>query len=370
MLSPSGNSQSRFGSDLVIAMLATGLLACAEDERAGSATDTVAPNGSADGNQEPSATTEDGSSGSSGGNGGTGGEVEPVGSEAPAPTSAAGGSSASTIEEADAGSFGGDGDDVRSEAGDDAGTEAPHQFKIEFDYRLDSSGYFTPERRELLEYAGSIWASVIHDDFEEIPAGTPIRLNNIQDLEGDPIELVLEEPIDDLRLYVNCSDQLDESVAGNTMAIALLPDLWGEDFKERLRERFIGSDHEPWAVAVTFNCNVPFYFDQSPETVDDLPGDAPDFLSTALHEIGHALGLGISITFDNLRSGDEFLGENAMDLFGGPVPMVPGSGHVVEGTLIDGGRVLMDLSRERGTRDLPSALDLAMLADIGYEVAE
>lgn len=44
-------------------------------------------------------------------------------------------------------------------------------------------------------------------------------------------------------------------------------------------------------------------------------------------------------------------------------------GHVQTRLLFEDQRVLMDPSRAPGERDAPTPLDLALLADIGYEIA-
>jgi hypothetical protein len=140
-----------------------------------------------------------------------------------------------------------------------------------------------------------------------------------------------------------------------------------------LMDRWRGEDQEPWAVGITFGCARDFFFDPTPKTDDDVASQGKlDFLNTAMHEMGHVLGFGSSNTYELLRSEDdsEFLGPIATGLYGGPVPLAPGGGHFQDDLLWDGDVVLMDPDSANGERTYPTALDLAVLEDIGYEIAQ
>ena len=101
-----------------------------------------------------------------------------------------------------------------------------------------------------------------------------------------------------------------------------------------------------------------------------LDGPVPgkqDFISTAVHEIGHVLGIGTAAIYNIQRDGDGFAGPNARAVNdGAPVPLEP-DGHVQDG--LRGNTVLMDPTNRQGQRKTPTEIDLAMLADIGYEIA-
>ena len=43
--------------------------------------------------------------------------------------------------------------------------------KIEFDYRFDTNGFFTEERKAALNLAGDIWSILLQDDFAPVPVG-------------------------------------------------------------------------------------------------------------------------------------------------------------------------------------------------------
>ena len=98
-----------------------------------------------------------------------------------------------------------------------------------------------------------------------------------------------------------------------------------------------------------------------------------DFYSVALHEILHSIGIGTADSWDALVDGTNWLGSEVIALNGTGAGLIDaGSGHFAEGVmstrLSDGmaQEVVMDPSITVGTRKELTALDLAMLRDIGY----
>src|SRR5689334_22343748 len=57
-----------------------------------------------------------------------------------------------------------------------------------------------------------------------------------------------------------------------------------------LRDRSYGIPLQPWPAAMNVNRDRDWFVDPTPETADDLKSTGSDLLSTAVHEIGHALG--------------------------------------------------------------------------------
>ncbi|MGF1590953.1 MAG: hypothetical protein ACFCU7_17250 [Pleurocapsa sp.] len=236
-------------------------------------------------------------------------------------------------------------------------------FDIEFDYRFDEANFFTPERKAIIEQAGKIWSSYIRDEFAPIPKGETLRfpINNIER------KVVLEKPIDDLLIFISsvnlASDQptLGEGAYYATYVV-------GSDREQRI----IGDDFEPWLGTVEFNASVAdsFFFDPTPETDDDIPFNKQDFLSLSLHEIGHVLGIGIANQFSKQIQNGHFIGTQSIKLNGGhPIPLDADQIHIRDGFSVDPeSDALMDKSFTFGERNLPTDLDLAILADIGYDI--
>ncbi|MCY7284735.1 MAG: hypothetical protein LH679_15165, partial [Cyanobacteria bacterium CAN_BIN43] len=135
--------------------------------------------------------------------------------------------------------------------------------------------------------------------------------------------------------------------------------------------RYNGSDFEPWLGSISFNDSTNWFFDLSPNTATDIPVSQNDFISTAVHEIGHVLGFNRSSNaFNNLVVNDAFTGANTLAVNGGnPLPLQPGGAHIRDGYEFRGsGEALMDSSSGSGGRQLPTILDAAVLDDVGYTI--
>ena len=249
-------------------------------------------------------------------------------------------------------------------------------FNIEFDYRFDTIGWFTPEKRNALEAAADIWETIIQDDFPNIPAGT-VTNGVINPVTGRPLESVTNRSvIDDVLILVGAGDlgYSGSSVNGSPVLAQAAPGGTQES-------RITGNVFQPWLGSIAFDVDfgsspTQWFFDPTPNTRNDLPIDRIDFLSTALHEIGHILGIGSSQAFAQLTDymypapapDRGFFGSNTKAINGGrPIPL--SGGHIQEGYQFNGsGETLMDVEIAEGIRTLPTVLDIAILDDIGYSV--
>lgn len=101
------------------------------------------------------------------------------------------------------------------------------------------------------------------------------------------------------------------------------------------------------------------------------PGKS-DFYTVALHELLHALGVGTAQSWDNLISGSDWLGAEAIALQGSGSGLVT-TGHIASGInsprLSDGlmQETVMSPTLTVGTRKTLTQLDLAILRDIGWQ---
>ncbi len=261
-----------------------------------------------------------------------------------------------------------------SSGGSGGAPNGKHRFTIEFDYRFDANDFFADDvRKRALEAAAAAWSSRLHDDFAEIPAGFPLRIRDLDMVDDTYEDFTLDEPIDDLVIFVACSVGLPQNVAGRTRRTAIFAGDLGAEFAQELADRWSGPDQQPWTVAIAFSCVDDFFwFDPTPETGDDVPVNAVDFISTATHEIGHALGIGGSDTYEALVNAELtfFEGPKAMSVYGGPVPLIENGGLHFAEIVIDDREPIMSQGTARGMRHEPGRLDFAALEDIGYEVSE
>ncbi|WP_299567061.1 hypothetical protein [uncultured Sulfitobacter sp.] len=235
-------------------------------------------------------------------------------------------------------------------------------FSIAFDYRFDPTGFYDdPAVRAVMDRAAEIWSGLIEDDFDEVRAGTTFSIAN-PSVSGQRETITLDEDIDDLLIFAGARDISALGRGGFAGT-----DAEGDVLRSRISDDFRNggpvTDFEPWAGVVVLDLRYDWSYD-----LDGPVAGKNDLLTTVLHEIGHILGIGTAPAFDALVVDHAFTGVNAVAANGGTdVPLEEDHGHVQNGH--DGGEVLLDPVTMTGTRKLPGALDLAMLADIGYEIA-
>ncbi len=242
-------------------------------------------------------------------------------------------------------------------------------FNIEFDYRFDTQGWFTPERKAVLEAAARVWERIIVDEFAEVPAGTATPF--VRNPETDETYLtspgqasdiyVTDRAIDDVLVFVGTQSL----GTGGTLGFAGASGFFSNE------TRYVGDDFEPWLGSLTFNRDANWFFDTTPATSNDIPFNQSDFLSTAVHELGHILGFSDQINaFAQYLVSNSFVGPNALAQNGGqPILLEDDHSHILDGYEFGGsGETVMDPVSVTGRRQLPTLLDLAILDDIGYEI--
>jgi hypothetical protein len=246
-------------------------------------------------------------------------------------------------------------------------SSATGTFKIQFDYRFDTKGWFTSARKAALESAARIWEGIIQDEFADVPVGTEISV--IHPETGEELEgFRLDRPIDDVLIFVGArSIDGTGNLFADTQPSGLTDALDGQaDYVER----YEGDQFKPWAASMSFDNAEAWFFDATPMTANDIPAGKYDFLAIALQEIGRALGIGFSDAFDNLTVNETFTGTKAKaQNNGAAIPLTP-EGYIQDGFIASaiGTEALMDPIVAIGTRKLPTNLDIALLEDLGYQV--
>lgn len=251
---------------------------------------------------------------------------------------------------------------------DDAGNPAlgPVRFKIQIDYRFDTAGFFADQaRKDALEGACRIWGRLLSDSFPDVPKGTYVKVRDPQKPTEPAEALTLDYDIDDLVVFVGSSD-LPPNVTGIASPTAGLSGVTDDTLRTSLQQRFDGAAFQPWTGWISFDSGAAFHFDPQPELDAPVPSGKVDFVSVALHEIGHVLGFGTADAFNGKITGTAFTGAKTSALNGGPLQLTSDLGHAPNTTMSGGTRLLMDQSDAPGTRYLPTPLDRAVFEDLGF----
>ncbi len=256
--------------------------------------------------------------------------------------------------------------------------------EVVFDYRYDTNGVFDdPGRRASLEYAASFYSRFTDDLLAIEPSGS--NHWSVSFTRPDGAGTVVVDDLSVARGSVTVfvggwsfhPSVLGWAGSGNIESIdgdAAWEDLvLGRGQAGALD--VVPTDFGPWGGAITINSNVNWHFD--PHMLPE-PGEQ-DFVTTAMHELGHVLGFGDAGSWFSQVSGSEesgflFEGVYSMALAGGAVALDRYGAHWAGGTMssVDGvlQETAMDPSTPRGERQSMTALDYAGFADIGWVVPE
>lgn len=256
-----------------------------------------------------------------------------------------------------------------------------------FDYSHDTRGFFTDtttgapieDRRRVLEAAGSAFSGFT-DSLAAIAPGAGNTWSasiTHPSLAGGPIRLTdLAVAADTLRIYVGGSSSAP-GVLGFASSSFDITASGSAEFIDSVTTRGqanatgpAATDYGFWGGSIWFNARNDWYFGLDGS---GLVAGRPDFLTTATHELAHLLGIGVADSwFAQIDSAGRFTGTQAIASFGGTVPLDRFQSHFAEGTrsTVNGvdQETLMDPTTISGTREHLTALDLAVLADIGWQV--
>lgn len=279
--------------------------------------------------------------------------------------------------------------------------------RIVLDYRYDTAGFFEqPGAKTALRDVADLFESLIQDQLLRIDSadfpGTTWTATIRHPGTNQTIEIV--NPVIPENTVIIFPAGL--SLSGGTTGRG-----GNSGFRARPRdqffERIVGrgqtgatapdpADRTDYAISLGS-----ISFDNSDRTWNFTRANAPgtEFYSTAIHEFCHVFGFGIASTFRNLIVDGEFTGANSVQAFGGRVPLHGDEAHwqnnsnnpnprvcfdpnnpnnVLSSKLGVFGQIhgadqiaIMDPSRCDDGQNFPTltALDIAALQDIGWEVA-
>jgi hypothetical protein len=221
---------------------------------------------------------------------------------------------------------------------------------LQFDYSLDSSGFFTADRRTLLQNTLNAIASRLNDTLAAVSSYT----YSITTSSGDR-SVTTSVAANTIKLYV-----FGDSLSGMTAGIG--GGNWFVTDNNSMRGQG-PNDYAPNIGHIRFDNDgsTNWYFGS---TTSGLTSAQTDFVSIARHEFLHVLGFSQGQpTFDRFIQNGTFVGPNAKAAFNNiPVPM--NGSHVANS--IDS---VMNSSTLNGTRKDLRDLEWGMLKDLGWSVS-
>lgn len=244
---------------------------------------------------------------------------------------------------------------------------------IQFDYSRDTNLFFDDTaRRQILELAGETLGNQLNDNLLAIaPSGGNTWSLNATNPSGTGSFTLSNRtiPEDTILVFVGSRNMNSLGIGGPGGYSSSGSNAWLDLVAARGQTGMLDNpetDFGLWGGSITFDNDANWYFGMSEA---GQGSNQQDFLSVAMHELGHVLGVGTAGSWDAQVEGFYFTGPNSIAEYGGNVPL-SGSSHFHEGTEDNGSEVAMDPSLLVGTRKLFTALDYAALADIGWELTE
>ncbi len=242
---------------------------------------------------------------------------------------------------------------------------------------MDVNNFFdTQQKRNLLQLAADNLFSKFSDSLTAItPSGANTWQAIVQQAPGTGSVRVLSNlsiAANEFVLFAGGRDlpgnQIGEGGAGGATSSGTIA--WLQTVRGRGQAGALTNpptDFAPWGGYVAFDNRTNWYFGTD---IAAIQPTQQDFLTTATHELMHAMGFGVAPSWNAWVSGSTFTGPQAVAAHdvGGAVPLDADLQHWRTG-LTDGGvETLMDPDTSGGARKLPTRLDLASLDDMGWEL--
>jgi hypothetical protein len=249
---------------------------------------------------------------------------------------------------------------------------------IVFNYSLDTNGFFNDtSRRTLLDRAAEMIETRLGDTLDAItPGGSNTWTPSItHPATGQNYRLSgsTSVPADTILVYAGGRDLGGSTlgIGGNGGYSASGSTSWLNTINTRGEPgRALASptDVAPWGGSITFDTvGTTWHFGLTTAGLDSTEND---FMSVAMHELGHVLGFSYANpSFQRLAATGSFTGAAARAANGNQnVPLDASRSHFADGLKNEGMETGMSPAITTGTRKFFGTLDFAVLDDIGWDL--
>ncbi len=252
---------------------------------------------------------------------------------------------------------------------------------ILFDYTFDTNGFFTQDKKNVLDSAASFFETRINDTLNAVGSGFFGFLGNrgtfTNPQTGASTTESIDVPSDTLRVYVGGRNLANPAEGESSIAFGRLFLFFPFNSENNRGETGVDTngtndtDFAPWGGAISFDTSTDWYVDTDTSTDEAFTGF--DMFTVAQQQLGRVLGFGEADSWNNQVSGGQFTGTNATTENGGAVSVTT-DGYWTAGTqstVVDTNTTqtaLMASNISAGERRRVTNLDLASLQDIGWEV--
>ena len=239
---------------------------------------------------------------------------------------------------------------------------------LRFDYSYDTSGFFNDStHRAALEKAGSDLVAPITTSLSAItPSGSTNTWQAIFNNPSTGNQVSVNNPTipaDTIIVYVGgLTIGGGEAGFGGPGGYSVSGT---RSFQTTVQTRGV-TGFSTWGGSVSFDTTANWYFGAD---ASGLGNNKLDFTSVATHELGHVLGFGTSTEFTNLVHNGTLSGTNITSVAGGGVAVSSDQQHLAQGTTSNGNPVSLQPTLAANRRVTFSALDYAVLKDIGWQVS-
>ena len=263
---------------------------------------------------------------------------------------------------------------------------------IIFDYSYDTANYFGDEQRYVMEQVAYVFESRITSSFTstnlaDYPTANPInpRYTFTTPTTGGAASVVpgattsennVIGEANELVIFLGARSRgvnpLADATPGGMAIDGIFP---GDTWYAAVQSKDTSTNFEPRMGASSVNTDANFYYDTDLTThADAVSSGKTDFYSVMVHEIGHIMGFTSSNAFANYSSGNtSWTGTNARAEYNNQ--NVPLNGNPHWGNALTQGNVncachpSMQPSISSNKRTSFSALDFALLKDVGYSIS-